>query len=785
MKKLLYIFSIFIVALAFFVGCACSEENETERLLRLYDLNSDGVIDFWEQPFENIANSNREIGEDFAVNDIDSVEDFIAISDKENSPQIVYRLTKNLDFSNIPLEEPVDFGGAILYGNNKSIYKFTLDSFANNFEYALIKDASKVFDTNFYLGMQYSQPNYASMSVLSNVAEIDNIKVRGCFNIVHTNSLNLSFLLIGSTVSKISNVAIEGVLNTNTINAVPNSSSIFNFGGVASTLTKGSEITNATTIIAGEVSNYIWNFIGSIAGVSNGFIEDCNSKLDLIFTVDDRAKSRIGGTVGQLQGQGEIKHCVSDIDIIATRSEEFGGNDCTIAVGGLVAESFGSLFYNESKGNIKIVEVAEVSVGGMIGSSFNTYALRNISKVNILIAYENEQPFLAPLKPKIYVASFVGSAIKGVFESCIAVGDIELKLAYSEFQQISREVNVGLFFFHSSYFKDIYNIQGMSKEQAKQNDTLIGQTMLYPNYSPSLIKNIVQGGTVINSSADNINYGGYWWWILTGNNTSNPEIFEGSSSYGATFTLNQQDRTNEFLPPRLWLERKVLPVSDLGVKFGILSSESNYLSISSLKDLEFINNADLKGSYYKSNAVINSKSPNIYDFHATSINELEYLATYLLEFKNTITFEVNNTNIIAESGFISRITDIKEDTLVFASKTIEGGEIEYFIFTKAEWAKLNQVEYDRIASENLADVYGITSDIQYIIIEEIMNAAKGVNISYRRIKNDTADDRSNIYFTYKKPGTTSNQIMKLDISYTIENNQEEYARYTMYFVGEA
>lgn len=796
MKKFLYIFSMFIMALTFFVGCACSErENETERLLRLYDLNENGVIDFWEQPFENKKASTREIDEDFTVHNIDSEEKFLAISNSEdNSPEVVYRLTKDLDFSETALAEPVDFGGAILYGNNKSIYKFTLDNTATNFEYALIKGASAVYDTNFYLGIQLSQSNYGAMSALSNVAEIDNVSVRGYFSIVHTSDLNLSFLLTGSTPSKISNVNIEGVLNTSMGSTSINSSSIFNFGGVASTLSIDSEVTNASVYLKGEVDNGIGNFIGGLAGVSEGFIEDSYSTLKLQFTVDDEAKGRMGGAVGLLLDQGEIKHTVSDVDILATRTDDLSNNDYILAIGGLVGESYGSLFYNESKGDIEVFDVAEVSVGGMIGSSYNTYALRNISKVNLMLDYQNEM-LSSPQKPKMYIAGFAGNAVKGVFESCISVGDIELNLVNSETKPAVREINLGLFFFHSSYFKDIYSVPGMSEAKAKENDTLIDEeNMQYPNYSPSLTKNIVQGNISINdggAGVDIINYGGYWWWIITGINTANPETFEVSSSFGSTISHNGKDNTSQFFPDRMWLERKNLAVSDLGSKFGILPTESNYQSITSLKELEFKNSEDLKGSYYKSKAVINSKTPNKYDFHATNIEQLEYLATYLLGYRNTITFEVDNADIKAEEGFNDRVTDIKENKLVFASKTVAGedgeeDEVEYFVFTKPKWdGILNQPEYDRILSQDLEDEYGITNELQYIIIEQILNVAGSVNVTYRRIKGDTEDDKGVIYFTYKKPGTTSNQIIKLDISHTLDNEDSDYTRYTMYFVGEA
>lgn len=808
MKKTLYIFSIFVIALAFFTGCACSDrESEADRLLRLYDLNENGIIDFWEQPFENQEDSDRNTNEDngFTVHNINSEDEFLAVSFYENSSATIYRLTKNLDFSDKEINQPVDFGGAMLYGNNKSIYNFKLESVDNFFTYALIENASAVYDTNFYLGIQENSPNYQYMSTLHNVQKIDNVKVRGYFDIINTEDIDLSFLHTGDSDVIISNVQIEGIVNTQ-LDISPVRGSIFNFGGIASRLNANSKITNATVVLESEVFNNIDNFIGGAVAISEGLIEDVHCSVNLTSIVyDTQNVNRIGGVVGQLLERGEIKHCVSDSNITVTRSEEQIKNESMVAVGGVVGESLGSLFYNESKGELIIKDIESIIAGGMIGASFNTYALRNISKVNIVLEYENK-PLMSPSQPLIYVAGFAGNAIKGVFESCISIGDVTLELAKSESNEMFQNVNLGLFFFHSSFFVDINSQIGISKMEAQENDTFgdsdtSAEQLRYPNYSPSLNKNIIQGAISINTgdsnpAADTVNYGGYWWWLRTGITLANPEIMAGSNSYASSLTFNNRSvEESKFFPDRTWLKRDTLIILDLGSKFGILDSESNYKQIDSLQQLEFKNPDDLKGSYYKSTAVANSAPPSQstkYNFHATSIDQLKYLSTYLYLYldalipKEMITFEVDNAEILSEENLTETLETIYSQ-LKFAYRPymVDDEEvIDYFIFTNAEWERVQNVyEYTVLAPEELHDEFGITNEIQLIMIHQILNKTGKVDVSYRSINGGEGEDRAIMYFTYDT--ASAKQMIKIDISHA--QNQDEtdsYTRYSIYLVKE-
>ena len=125
MKKLVVFFSL-IVALTCFWSCKKGPEAPT-----IIDLNGDKVQEYWEDPFDVKADSERVLPEDVVVAEIRTKEHLLNLGKKvsENGPipdaaeegkEIIYLLKNDIDMGGAEVAG-LDLYGRSFYGNNKII----------------------------------------------------------------------------------------------------------------------------------------------------------------------------------------------------------------------------------------------------------------------------------------------------------------------------------------------------------------------------------------------------------------------------------------------------------------------------------------------------------------------------------------------------------------------------------------------------------------------------------------------------------------------------------------
>ena len=114
---------------------ACKKDKEVN-----YDLDGDGVVSAWEEPFVNKGDANRvEAGftaEQATFVDISNLQELKAINDRQNETN-VYRLTQDIDCNGE--EVCINLAGSNIYGNNKTISNFKFGNVATDAENKVIK----------------------------------------------------------------------------------------------------------------------------------------------------------------------------------------------------------------------------------------------------------------------------------------------------------------------------------------------------------------------------------------------------------------------------------------------------------------------------------------------------------------------------------------------------------------------------------------------------------------------------------------------------------------------
>ena len=203
------------------VSCfyACKKKDNGSLII---DLNGDKFQDVWETPFEKEEDSSRVIPDEYVVVKISTKEHLLNLdksvsengiipNDLEEGKEIVYFLENDIDLEGEEISG-LDLNGKDLYGNNKTIFNFKLSlKTADNYIYSsLLMDSSSdavddegklnrrsnIYDLNIHFGYQKSiNFNFDSMrnvdiyvSPLFNCTNIENVKVRGGFEITKTMS---------------------------------------------------------------------------------------------------------------------------------------------------------------------------------------------------------------------------------------------------------------------------------------------------------------------------------------------------------------------------------------------------------------------------------------------------------------------------------------------------------------------------------------------------------------------------------------------------------------------
>lgn len=760
MKKLLKLFICFILFASAFTFAACGGDDETpeERRLRLYDYNASGVVDEWEEPFEEkaVVNTIHPIA-GYEIVEISSMDIFKASILDENKSNKIYKLTTDLDFREEKKEDfrgVIDLGGAYLYGNGKTITclePYKLDASGQSLsEFALFKNAKGIYDLTVYLGCVDGTERAASKySVFRDVETIDNVRVKGRLELnVGSGTFEIAGLTIGNFKEITNSIVDCDVVLTNPENLGAAELNL-KFGGVVCENPYGSEIKNCETEITFDGNYNSASTLGGIAAVNNGFIEECNADFDFKYTTYQSNKTQIGGISGSLGYSGEIKNSVAEVDGEIVDNEKSDVLYGDVAVGGIAGVSYGSLFYNESDGDIKVKNIATINVGGFVGVSKDSYILRNISKVDITVSRAM----------KMFVANFAGSAEGGIIESCIGNGDVDVTLDF--ITEDIKSKNIGLFFFNSNNFL----VTNPEDEFLTLN---IAENVIAPKNSPSLYKNILRGNTSITSVATEeveetdevinsmVNYGGYWWWIRR-NGESQPRLFLGSNCSGASITINERDRTNSFFPDQdhstAWLKNSNINIATQLKDFGLLSTEINSANASSFDDLRFYNPASQMGSYYQSEDQLVKDNAycdgdNYFDHRVDTLYELTSISKYYKDSdkKRHLTFVVDKDMVSANYGDDFDSSIIQD----FFNKTygeIEGEDVnkKYYLYSQAVKDTLLGESSELKLNDILDDMESLSvSDIEKIIICVIIEIANSkvqiytdennlgfVNLSYK------------------------------------------------------
>ena len=777
MKKFLKIFICFVMlfsAIAF-VGCGEDDETPEERRLRLYDYDSSGVVDLWEEPFEEKATiETSEQIPGYEMIDISSMEIFKSIGDIQDKDKKIFKLTTDLDFrgeDKADFKGIIDLGGAYFYGNGKTITCFEpykIDDNNNSLsDFLIFKNAKGIYDLTIYLGsIKGNERAATSYAMFKNVETIDNVRVKGKLELaVDSQDFNIGGLVVGDYKS-VTNCLVDYNVVLVPVNEFGESESLVTFGGIASENPYGSEIKNCVTNITFDGKYNSQSLIGGIVAQNKGFIEDCKTDFKINYTTYENNKTQIGGIVGNLSLSGEVKNCVANLNgqiIDNQNNSQLYGN---VAVGGIAGVSYGSLFYNESKGNIEIKNIARINAGGLVGASKDSYILRNISKLDITISNAM----------KMFVANFVGSAMGGIIESSIAIGDVNVTLDY-----ITDDIgakNIGLFVFNSNNF-----IVDDPEDEFLTLNTIEVENAVGPSDCPSLFKNIIRGNTSIISVQSNdepageeeeedietiensmVNYGGYWWWLKRSDG-NHPRLFSNSNCNGATITINGNDRTSSFFVEqslaKAGLKNSNINISTQLKDYGLLSSEINSSSASSFDDLIFYNPASQQGSYYESEDqlvkdIAYCDGDKYFDHRVDSLYELTSISKYYKDSdkKRHLTFVVDKLMIVNNNNeeFVNNLNLIFAETF---GEVVEKDETtkEYYLYSKA----VKDTLLDNTSGKTLNEFLNTEmTDLVISDIEKIMVA----------VITEIANSKVQIYVDNNNPSF-------INIAYKVQNEETQ------------
>ena len=856
MKKFLYFCMFLFVFTCTIVGCSCNdEETPEEKLLRLYDCNKNGVIDYWEEPYNyEMSNEQTDVNKSFvdtsgkvidSINYINNADDMANIpslannksnitlafrngiyfnrsedqkiacqgfrayivyiytaqdlvnfaksnlSNFDNEKYILY-LENNLDFrkadGSFGEQYMINLNGATIYGNGKTIEGFKLvsnnshvitkntdgtnvaingykqyDSDINNdltnLKYAIISNATAVYDLNIYMGLNLidivpetvtqtgegaSNINcILDVSPLRNCGIVENVNTRGYLgvttNITTTDTIDSSNMGISMNKVNVSGILTEEdpavnvandtdwvvnceykpeesvtpedeysyiydydrliytsrvvdtensteeqliykyvynygnlIRNKNIHNCVSelaihmtekdetgksyNPCVEFNFGGaVANKIELDNTIKNVTINIPtlSIVSGGDVNVGGIISTATNSmFIESCKANLgssEEKLTINSIGKnfSNIGGVVGYLEKQGEVKSCNSEVYI-----KFVGGNNLEVAegdesrysnvsIGGVAGVNNSMLISNKTVGNIEIENAYIASTGALAGSAKNSAFIKNISDIDVNInnCYA------------IYSSTAVGSMLGGYISNSAVeyTSNIYVDQKGANFDSTLDSnnnyklatpfvVNSGLLYFHSSTYIDIMDEMiaennGTSINTIDNlNDTLytFDENKIYTyfgDFNPYTYKNLVKDNTKIDYLVD----------------LSNSSTIESEEGTGGSETTTE----------------KPLPVLGAGINLGGYHLYS-LGATSPIQDNLY---------YLGSNNVLTNNNQHLSTLHINNSEEINYKILGEDEEQNVITvttsknFYTNKDNLRNTKLSIAEVDNLNIDSI--------------------------------------------------------------------------------------------------------------------------
>ncbi len=764
MKKITKILLCFLAFFTLFlVGCNEEpEETEEERYLRLYDTNGNGAVDYWEAPFkDSLEVKHVAVKDAVAINNIDEFKEIGKYDLEEGSAPRNYVLMSDLDFRDEKeFEGAFDLKGGYLFGNGKLISNFKISnqvdnsgSFTSNLNHVLFKNAKGIYDLSVLMGEidNDQKGNMRNFALCQDVEEFDNIRLKGKYEIsvfdIRSDVMQIGFLTLisqGSTINtSISNCSILGGISFNEKELAGESSCKVIAGGIAPVLNYNSSIKTSDAEIIVDSEGIASITLGGIIGETSGFVEDCNAKLDFDYSSSNNTTSFIGALSGNADIKAEIKNCIADINF---RTHNTGSGQIysgKLAIGGLCGVSKGSLFYNETKGEIYAEGIDTLSIGGLVGTSRDSYILRNISKVKMNIKTVSN----------LYVAGFVGSAYGGLLQSNISLSDMFIQLNYQASGEINNRnsANIGLMFFNANNFLKLDG-EDEFKSDAGVSGTEGGVQKVLPKNVPALFKNIIRERFEIKTAGfegdlsatdQTINYGGFWWWIKNGDTDRNlqPKLFRGSNCNGSTLKINNSDKSNLasfFLTgaSKSWLLNRSINIGiDLKNDYGILDTEINSKTATSFNDLHFYNSKSQKGSFYTSiDQSVNNNDDGKFNFKPETIEELKSVVRYAKNY-DELTFildtdkleKVEDASSLDDSDNFAKKMENELGSLVFyvSGEEEEGTNQSYFIYSKNQWDLEVHPEGTKISDkETFKTKFGL-SDMELVIINVVLEKAGG------------------------------------------------------------
>lgn len=477
MKKIWKNLCVFSMALACGVGLVgCGDENTPVSK----DLDGDGVISSWETLFEKDSSTTSTlIGE---LTYIRSASDLLAINDRVNDgTRYKYVLANDIDLGG--KEVSINLGNSSFYGNNHIISNFKLGMYTESSSEeqvdgeetetettpsgtrCLFYGGTGIYDTRVFLGLQsitldtnYSIDRY-DIAPFVNVPYLDNIAVKGKLDIYSPKidgraytELNASLLYAQSLiVDEDTGLVIPHITNIRNTEVDGNikyfdeddTMVTANIGGIASTLSAGSELFNGYSKIGLSATTSHEINVGALVGVNNGFITTSVSTGKMAVTFKSNTNTEnVGGIAGYNGHLAEIKNTSTNVNIRFNYSDQLVtfNRYASFNYGGVVGYNAGGVLeYVQSDAVIDVDNVSKVCVGGISGRSDKGIISYAICRGSISIKNT----------PDIYVAQVSGFSKKGLLEKIITTTNIDV-----DNSEKSSTVNVGMV----TIFEDVNNL---------------------------------------------------------------------------------------------------------------------------------------------------------------------------------------------------------------------------------------------------------------------------------------------------------------------------------------
>ena len=509
MKKLVVFFSL-IVALTCFWSCKKGPEAPT-----IIDLNGDKVQEYWEDPFDVKADSERVLPEDVVVAEITTKEQLLnlgmKVSEKgpipdaaEEGKEIIYLLKNDIDMGGAEVAG-LDLYGRSFYGNNKIIsnFKMTLATLPEPtsindpyYKYSsLFMNSKNVFDLYIHLGYQTSlnfmidnrggnQDIDIYISPLFNCLNVENVTTRGYIKIqktmesgnTYTNEKLISMVAL-SDLTKTDKKVVkkcesEGIVEIGEImkssegmditKASLSSADEIEIGGLVGRATNYDILDSKSNLVVKALSRSSYS-IGAISGyVRDSFIENCEGLLkvekeEYSNETPDAKKAcfdMIGGAVGHLVNS-EMKNVeVKEDSLISLvfASKAASKMEVFACVGGLVGNSQNStISYSKSNVLISAENMAASIIGGAIGSDNNSV----VRKIIVCGEISAKDCYIN------YISDFSGNTLQSFYEGCISSSNLSVSNSLYSVKDgensinpsdITSSINVGMMFNASQFF---------------------------------------------------------------------------------------------------------------------------------------------------------------------------------------------------------------------------------------------------------------------------------------------------------------------------------------------